>query len=491
MGPNLKLSTKALILVVLPLLFTSAFVIILFGLLDQAEREIKEEAHAKAVVETGCELSNFLLNACPITGRQLGNEHTKIERFEKLVVEVPNRFKHLRELLKGSPAQLARLEKIEKKAMQEVAVVSEIKELMKKGDVSVCQCQSRLDTLGKTLSAQMDGLADEFRKIQIALPAVQAHTREAIRIALYVGLIGNMLLASLLALIFHRGTVSRLRVLMDNTRRLAEQKPLNEPLSGTDELGHLDRTFHQMADSLHESQRQKQEFMAMVSHDLRSPLMSVKCTFEMLEDGVFGQLPSRASARVNGANNSVERLIVLINDLLDIEKVEAGKFDLFIRQESVKEIVARSVESVMSLADAKAIEIQQEVTDIQVEADSDRLVQVVVNLLSNAIKFSPNGSSISINALRNGDWLELRIKDQGPGIPEDFRESIFDRFQQAKTGEHGKKGSTGLGLAICKAIIEEHKGNIGVYCEHGNGSTFWFRIPAARVAEPATAAEVH
>ena len=121
-------------------------------------------------------------------------------------------------------------------------------------------------------------------------------------------------------------------------------------------------------------------------------------------------------------------------------------------------------------------------TDFSIYADGDRLVQVMVNLTSNALKFSPEQSTISISASQESDWLEVRLKDEGPGIPAGEQEKIFERFKQVSSSSSRVKGGTGLGLAICKDIIAQHKGTIGVESEEGKGSTFWFRIPVTKEA---------
>ena len=146
----------------------------------------------------------------------------------------------------------------------------------------------------------------------------------------------------------------------------------------------------------------------------------------------------------------------------------------------LSDIVERSLDSVKAIADNKNIVIFSPTIDLAMEADRDRLVQVLVNYLSNALKFSPSGSTIDIAAQSDLEWLEVRVIDHGPGIPEEYKNTIFDKFEQVKNKETRKKGGTGLGLAICEAIVTEHGGTVGVDSEVGVGSQFWFRIPVYR-----------
>ncbi|MBC7996740.1 MAG: PAS domain S-box protein [Leptolyngbya sp.] len=223
-------------------------------------------------------------------------------------------------------------------------------------------------------------------------------------------------------------------------------------------------------------ERMKQEFVAIVSHDLRSPLTSINLRLNTLASGMHGELPADANRIINNVTGSVKRLIGLINDLLDIEKLDSGSWDMRFRKESLLETFKNSAESVLALSESKRIKVILPEQDLMVNADHERLTQVITNIISNSIKFSPEDTEVVLSAESDGEWLEVRIKDNGPGILEEERATIFDRFKQSKR-EAGRKSGSGLGLAICASIIREHGGTIGVDSENGEGSTFWFRIP--------------
>lgn len=223
-------------------------------------------------------------------------------------------------------------------------------------------------------------------------------------------------------------------------------------------------------------ERMKQEFVAIVSHDLRSPLTSINLRLNTLASGMHGELPADANRIINNVTGSVKRLIGLINDLLDIEKLDSGSWDMRFGKESLLETLRNSAESVLALSESKRIKVVLPDQDLMVNADHERLTQVITNIISNSIKFSPEDTEVVVSAHSDGEWLEVRIKDNGPGILEEERATIFDRFKQSKR-EAGRKSGSGLGLAICASIIREHGGTIGVDSENGEGSTFWFRIP--------------
>jgi PAS domain S-box-containing protein len=232
----------------------------------------------------------------------------------------------------------------------------------------------------------------------------------------------------------------------------------------------------------------KQELLAMVSHDLRSPLTSVQGVMTLLARGMYGQLTDTGEKRVRVAEQSLARLIHLVDDILDLERMEAGKLQFNLERVPLSSVIDRSIESVYDFAQQSHIRIDAAPTEIDVDVDEDRLQQVVVNLLSNAIKFSPKNSVITVEAQDVHDYVEVRVIDQGPGVPADEQEGIFLRFHQIDSVTSSHKG-TGLGLAICKAIIDGHEGSIGVRCEAGRGSTFWFRIPTRATEKPDLVAE--
>ncbi len=229
-----------------------------------------------------------------------------------------------------------------------------------------------------------------------------------------------------------------------------------------------------------EVERLKKEFVSTVSHELRTPLTSIRGSLTLLSVGAMGKLPEQAQKVVAIAERNTIRLIGLINDILDIEKLEAGKLDMVFDNTPMQDILERSEQSVAAFAANNGIKLEIMPSDAVVYADGDRLVQVIVNLLSNAIKFSPKGQTVTVVTENAAGFVQVRVVDRGRGIPEKFKKLLFQRFQQVEASDAKKKGGTGLGLAICKGIIEQHGGQIGVESEEGKGSTFWFRVPPAR-----------
>lgn len=223
----------------------------------------------------------------------------------------------------------------------------------------------------------------------------------------------------------------------------------------------------------------KAQFVQMVSHDLRTPLTSVQSYLDLLGRGVYGNLSDAGMQKLALLNKSVDRLVNMIRDLLDIERWEAGHLKIAIGDTTLQSLVEQSLEAVNSHREAKKVTINTPSEDMQLRGDSERLVQVVINLLHNAIKFSPEKGTIDLIAKKENGFVEIDIKDEGPGIPADLQKSIFERFKQVSETDATVKKGTGLGLAISKAIVEAHGGTIGVTSEEGKGSTFWFKLPAS------------
>ena len=231
-----------------------------------------------------------------------------------------------------------------------------------------------------------------------------------------------------------------------------------------------------------EVEKLKKEFVSTVSHELRTPLTSIRGSLGLLAAGVLGRLPPGAAEAVAVAERNVVRLVRLIGDILDSERLETGKLALHLEIVPLADVFARSLEAVRAFAEQERVLIATPASSLAVWGDGDRLVQVLVNLLSNAVKFSPAGSEVTLSAELLPGRVEVRVADHGRGIPAGFREAIFERFRQVESTDARQKGGTGLGLSICKAIIELHGGAIGVESEEGKGSTFWFRVPLAPLA---------
>ena len=226
-------------------------------------------------------------------------------------------------------------------------------------------------------------------------------------------------------------------------------------------------------------ERLKNEFISTVSHELRTPLTSIYGSLSLLASGQAGELPADVMTLIGIAHQSSERLIRLINDVLDVEKISSQMMTYRMLCQPLAPLIDQAIAATQAYAAQYNVEMVFDPREdtVQVEADSDRLVQVIVNLLSNAAKFSQGVASVFIRMTTIGSNVRVSVVDQGQGIPDEFRARIFERFSQADGSDRRQRGGTGLGLNICKSIVEAHHGRLDYISTVGSGSEFFFDLP--------------
>lgn len=244
----------------------------------------------------------------------------------------------------------------------------------------------------------------------------------------------------------------------------------------------------------HKIDRIKDEFISIVSHELRTPLTAIRGSLGILETGVLDNRPEKAKYMLQVAVKNSDRLVRLVNDILDLERLQSGKVQLVMENCQVEDIMQQAVESVQAIANDAQIKIEVTPLVAEIWASTDAIIQALTNLLSNAIKFSPAHSTIWLSAeCRIGEpqteenptvepplstpYILFQVRDRGRGIPADKLQTIFGRFQQVDISDSRQKGGTGLGLAICKSIVQQHGGKIWVESILGQGSIFYFTLP--------------
>jgi PAS domain S-box-containing protein len=252
----------------------------------------------------------------------------------------------------------------------------------------------------------------------------------------------------------------------------------------------------------HQLDTMKEEFLSVVSHELRTPLTSIRGSLGILASGILTDEPNTAQRMMEVAVNNTDRLVRLVNDILDLERLESGKAPLVMEVCAVSELMEQAIEAVNPLASAAGISLECQPLPGSVTVAADAIIQTMTNLLSNAIKFSPPGSTVSLQAKEGesvGAWerrtvgeaeltdqlpthphqMIFSVIDHGRGIPPDKLELIFERFQQVDASDSRQRGGTGLGLAICKSIVKQHQGEIWAESTLGQGSTFYFTLPVS------------
>lgn len=599
-----KLTSKGLVVIAIPIFFSLAFILLLKLLLNQAQNQVERELRSKQIIASANSLGSSVILA--VTNRYMtrfsnpGTLDKKLEASSHLVMD---RWQELEKLVEHNPKQKILVEHIGEQlrlglditatqdfARQHNPGLSQLSNLLER--------RKQMQEIMAKVSADTNALIENEKKTQSSNNLTRKKYRQWIDLVLFCGIAGDLLMAVVLMSLFSNDITGRLSVIMDNSRKLAEEKELNPVIKGDDELVELDTVFHDMAarlaqsreneraaaariksivdtiplglividgtgkisslspsasvmfgyeardlegklltellsygapgdwlDSLleedwtsprelvglnakgdkfpaeviatkyeagftgkllvltdisqrYEMEKLKQSFVSIVSHELRSPLTSIGVCLKMLSKNYFGVLNEEGSQNVKLAERSVARLVLLVNEILDAERLESGNISVAFEKVNLNEILSEAQASTKSIAEEASIDLSFPTPDMAIEADRNRLVQVLVNLISNAIKFSPQGSKVSIrcNNNNNNNMLEVEVSDQGRGVPPEQRDLIFKRFHQVST-QDAEKGGTGLGLAICKAIIDAHEGQIGVRDNETGGSIFWFKIP--------------
>ena len=289
------------------------------------------------------------------------------------------------------------------------------------------------------------------------------------------------LLAIVLMSLFITNSITRpIGLLKTKTREIAKGNFEGRvEVKSPPEISELAAAIDLMCEKLQELDRMKADFFASMSHELRTPLTSIKEGTGLLLDGVGGETSEKQRKLLGILAQESNRLISVVNSLLDLSKMEAGMMNYDFEPSNVDSLIKRAIAEITPLVEAKQIKLESAIdTPLpSVRIDSERILQVLRNLLGNAVKFTPKGGQISITANPGNGKLEVSVKDSGPGIPMDSLAVIFEKFNQgSRNGPHNRQG-TGLGLAIAKNIVSSHGGKIWAESQLGKGSTFIFVLP--------------
>lgn len=349
-----------------------------------------------------------------------------------------------------------------------------LKRALEKKDVSI----SNLSDLKKELFSsvlvvkELERLIDEHRTELEYRSQKILQEEEQLKSFLVYGVFLDLFLAILLLALFLNNISSRLRLLVQNAVELPSLKPLSNEVKGSDELAFLDDVLHAASDSLQAAAEQRRTVLEMLAHDMRAPLTNAQLSLEQLRrpDSISAD-KDRIIQRLKG-NHGI--LISMIDDILTVEELEEGVSELVYEEFKLSSLVKECFEVLDGMASAKKISLVEEVGELHILGDKRKIFRVLLNLLSNAIKFSAPNNKVEVTAKIECQECLIQVRDWGPGIAEQMKERIFDKFFQLSTNT---SQGFGLGLAVCKQIILSHGGRIGVESEPGKGSKFWFALP--------------
>ena len=339
------------------------------------------------------------------------------------------------------------------------------------------------------LYRQLDALRKDSAQVAVEVQAAiqnaaSRSTETAARAVRVSGIAASaaVLLGILVSVPIIWSITSRLRELGKATRAVAAgQFEHRMTTAGTDEFSSLAGDFNTMARRLGELDQMKKDFVSHVSHDLKGPLASTRETVHLLLEGIPGPLNEKQRRLLSLCLKSSERLSGMIGNLLDVSRMEAGMMDYKIESCDLVPLARSAASELEGLAREKKLEllVESAVSEIRVDCDQGRITQVISNLIENAIKFSPVSSKALVRIESKDDFAILSVWDRGPGVPMLSRTRIFDRFHQVNPGKKIAGQSVGLGLAICRTIVEAHGGSIWVEDNPGGGSVFFMKIKSS------------
>lgn len=512
---------KGMIIIALPLVFQIGFAILFGNMLDGICKQVKQEDNSMAVLEAVTNCTNTVTSALgesiaqvyvPVPWRESLWPNSKeaglryVDTAIALSSENPDQVKDLKTVKKELLAGSAVLER-EFKTQESKKAFDKLDFAFRRMVYTICGSNLEPVTPEEKLDAEIgmpsfrmlsafesfsnDRLHKElppFLRSQVLLDKtmdreskssqqaakLRSDKIKTTEIVLVSGILSTVIISVLIALFLMRNITRRLQHVMANTRRLAKREMLDTPIAGTDEIAYLDRVLFETSNRLVELESFKRELVSIVSHELRTPLMSISAGLELFRIGILGELSEEGLHQLDFAQRENKRLIRLISDILDIEKIQAGKFELDKKECNVVELIESSISSTAELAAGKRIKIESGTADegLKILADADRLSQVLGNVLSNAIHLSPEGSKISVQAKRHSDGqVKFIVREQ------DDSRWCRTETDAASIAELRARGGSNFGMAVSKRIVELHDGKIGVENTDGAGIT-WFTVPS-------------
>lgn len=439
---------KAILLVIIPLAFEMIILASLWSLLQQSEHEAAREARSKSIADSTASISRSLADgATSMALFWMTRDKTQQERYKSAMDTLDPSIQQLKVLCSDNAEELKIIAKLENSSEQTKKLLNQLDESIdgsgeKLGALSAAEIRSEAKHCIKSLAKDLQ----EFEAIEqargIVRPKSEQQFRSSVKTWLLVGIACNISIALAIAY----------------TLTAAYQK-----LAVSEQ-------------NLRESNDARKHLTAMIGHDLRSPLTALRLVLQSFLQGAYGMQNDVALERLRTSHKSVDSLVDLINDLLDVEKADAGMMELSRAEHHLDDIVLDAIDRIQPVADAKEISIDHNIQPITINCDGRRVERVLVNLLANAVKFSPESTAIRVSANQVGDQIELHVIDSGRGIPKELQATVFERYSQVE-GQDETSG-TGLGLSNCKVIVQAHGGELGVNSELGAGSDFWFRLPA-------------
>jgi len=478
---KLRILHKGLLLIFVPLLLQLVFFGQLFSLVNQMEALEKEEELRMILIESSdAIIMEFGASWTAIVCRLFGSSSYK-EDPEAYKARMQEHFARLKPYAKDFPHMYNLIVETERTAQVHYEIFKDLQGAANSGDnaqslkmLDMIKLRPKLASIGTRTLELKKMLEAESAELHAAWRQSEEN-RNKLKQQIYFGVIADFIITVILLTAFLLDITKRLKLLVANAHLIPSGKRLDNRVSGSDELAMLDNVLHDASDELLSAKEHRKSLMEMVAHDLRSPLSTAKSTVELLLTPAVSDSAEKSHSHLERLRRSLIQLIAFVEDLLTIDKLESGKLELELSVFHMNELIDDCFESLAIKVQQRGIKLVKEGQDFEVAADQARLTQVVMNLLTNAVKHSPDGGTVKVVTERHDQSLMLSVIDQGKGISKADSAKIFQKFVQGKDGKQNE--GYGLGLAICKLIIDAHKGRIGVNSSEGKGAEFWFSLP--------------
>ena len=481
MSLRMTIARKGLVVISVPLIFQFIFVCVLASLLQYSQEDSAKLALSRSFV-TEVDLVNrdFLELGIALAAFRYTKGSKFVKEYDRIAESLPARFDNLNKLAQGNSARAKHVEKLKEYGRNVIELTQSFRRPSDSAIIYLLDPIAYRQKISDAFSLFMDesrAIFAEELQLQDNSPASESTMRKWMKVYIAIGLLCSTLLTVILTRFFMTNITRRLGILTQNNLRFAEKEQLLAPVLGDDEITELDQNFRSMVGRVQQAENRRQLYVKMISHDLRAPLSSIRGTLEAAARGLYGQLSPKGSVRFESAQSDSDRLIGMINEMIDYDSLADGTIELAEDRFNAKDLMVAAQNSLETLAEGKHVKLQFSCDDATLEADKERLKRVLINLIHNAIKFSPAQGVVKAEARVKDNDLVFRIIDQGPGIKPDEIANLFQPFHMGASGLTASDTGSGLGLAICKMIVEAHHGTLGLDSKVGQGSCFWFTVP--------------
>jgi signal transduction histidine kinase len=481
MNVRMTIARKGLVLVSVPLILQFIFVCVLALLLHFSQEDAARLEQSRTfLIEVDTINRDFLELGMDLAAFRYTKVHRFMTQYDQMVAGLPAKFDELKKLSQGYPSRLKHVENLQQYGNNVIELTQSFR---RPADSAIIYLLDPLASRRKVadafsqFSAEAALVAHEELQRQKSNPAGESTMRKWLSLCIALGLLSSTVLTVILTRFFMTNITKRLAILKDNNLRFSQKKPLTSAVVGDDEIVELDQNFREMVAQIDEAERRRHLYIQMMSHDLRGPLTSMRGTLEVAANGVYGPITDKGKSRFAAAQSDSDRLIGLINEMIDYDRLSDGSIELSDDHFPARDLIIAAHDSLGSLAEGQLVELKFSCDEANLSADKDRLKRVLINLIHNAIKFSPPHTVVTTEAKISDNFLVFRVLDQGPGIGHEELDDIFQPFYMGQLASIALEKGSGLGLAICKMIIEAHHGSLGVESRPGGGACFWFSLP--------------